>query len=99
MVLESVGVGDLFQEATVKISQREARRLKRRVALLEQERRDQRNRWATDWPGGVHLGHIAREIDFLTGRIDAAQMLGHAVVVRQEANGRINFYALSLPKA
>ena len=83
----------------MKISQREARRLKRRVALLEQERCDQRNRWCSGaWPGGVHLGWIKRDVDWITGLLDAAQMLGHAIVVRQESNGRINFYALSLPK-
>ena len=80
------------------ISQREARRLKRRVEELEHERRSQRARWASDYPGGVMLGRLTRDKDWLTGRIDGAHMLGHAVVVRQDESGAIAFHALPLPQ-
>lgn len=80
----------------MKISQAEARRLKRRVVELEDERRAQRRRWASEYPGGVHLGSLSRNKDWLTGRIDGAHMLGHAVVIRQNDDGDLHFFALPL---
>lgn len=82
----------------MKISQAEARRLRRRVAELEKAENDRRNRWSLDYPEGAHLGSVRRDSDWLTGRIDAARMLGHAVVVTQEENATIRFYALPLPR-
>lgn len=80
------------------ISQAEARRLKKRVKQLEEERKRQLNRWASEYPGGVFLGRVSRTKDWLTGRIDAAHMLGHAVVVRQSEAGEISFHALPIAK-
>ena len=42
-----------------KISQREARQLRKRVAELERQISNQRHAWAAEWPGGVHLCSIA----------------------------------------
>jgi len=78
----------------MKISQREARRLRKRVQELEKLQADQRNRWAADYPGGITLGTISRSKDWLTGRIDAARMLGHPVVVTQDYGGQLLFIAV-----
>lgn len=76
------------------ISQREAHALAKRVEELEAERNAQRNRWARDYPGGTHIGGITRERDWLSGRIEAARMLGHAIVATEDNDGTIKFYAL-----
>lgn len=81
----------------MKISQREAHALKRRVKELGWEQNRQRYRWAADFPGGVLLGKLPRNSDWLTGRIDAARTLGHAVVVTQE-DSTVSFHALPLSK-
>jgi hypothetical protein len=76
------------------ISQREARRLEKRVYELEQERNNQRRSWCRDYSGGINLGFLARERDWLSGRIESARMLGHAIVVIESSDGTLNFYAL-----
>jgi hypothetical protein len=79
------------------ISQREARRLRKRVAALEREERERRFRWVETYPGGTHLGTITMPRDWLVGRIEAARLLGHAVVVTVPTNnGEIRVYALPL---
>ena len=79
------------------ISQREARRLKKRVEELEQVISDQRNRWSSKYPGGIHIGTVTMERDWFIGRIEAARMMRHAVVATvPENNGKIEFYALPL---
>ena len=83
----------------MKISQREAARLKRRVLeLLEQEGR-RRQAWVRDYPGGTHLGTISMERGYLVGRIEAARMLGHAVVVTEQNDGQLRLYALPVGKS
>ena len=77
----------------MKISQREARRLKARVRQLETERTEQRNKWIRDYPGGIPLGNITRERDWLSGRIEAARLLNHPVVVT-EGEGKLYFFAV-----
>lgn len=77
-----------------KISQREAVRLQKRVAALEAIITEQRKRWTGDYPGGVHIGTVNRERDNLAGRIEAARMLGHAVIVIEQNTGTLEFYAL-----
>lgn len=79
------------------ISQREARRLKKRVEELEQIINGQRNRFARSYPGGTHIGTVTMERDWFLGRIEASRMLGHAVVATvHDNNGKIEFYALPL---
>ena len=79
------------------ISQREAGRLKKRVERLEGIIKSQRNKWAADYPGGTHLGTITRDRDWFSGRIESARLLGHAVVVIEQSDGVMRFYALPLP--
>ena len=80
------------------ISQREAHALAKRVTKLESERDAQRTRWAQSYPGGVSLGMVTRDRDWLSGRMEAAHLLGHAVVATTGNDGNIQFYALPLPK-
>ena len=77
-----------------KISQRAARRLQSRVYELENTLNRQRSKWVVDYPGGVHLGYITRDRDWLSGRIEAARLLGHAIVATEGDDGHLHFYAL-----
>lgn len=80
------------------ISQREARRLRARVVELEGVIDQQRRRWRGDFPGGTYIGTCNRDRDWISGRIEAARMLGHAVVVTTSDDGSIRFFALPLAK-
>ena len=80
------------------ISQREAHQLEKRVEELERERDQQRSRWASSYPGGKHLGSITRERDWFAGMLEGAAMLNHAIVAKPNDAGKIDFYALALPK-
>ena len=82
----------------MKISQNETRRLRRRVRELEEVLDGQRRSWSNDWPGGRMLGSIIRDRAWLTGRIEGARILGHAVVVTTTDDGKLSFRALPLPK-
>lgn len=77
------------------ITQREARRLQRRVELLEELIRSERSRYSAMWPGGVHLATINPDAS-LHATVNTARVLGHAVVCTVEA-GRIKFFALPHP--
>ena len=77
----------------MKISQREARRLRKRVDELETQRRQERSSWARDYPGGQHLGSLTLKADWFRGRLEAAQLLKHPIVVRQ-SGAECMFYAL-----
>lgn len=83
-----------------RFSQREARRLRKRVDELESQIRKQHNNWSSDWPGGVHIGSISWAArDITVARIETARKLGHAVVATDADDGkRIEFRALPLPE-
>lgn len=80
------------------ITQAEARRLKKRVQELEDIIDRQRSKWVADYPGGVGLGTLQRPDDWLRGRIEGARLLGHAVVVTEDNNGKLRFFALPAAK-
>lgn len=83
----------------MEISQREAQRLRKRVEALEAQITGQRSRYVSAWPGGTHIGTIPLERSFLSGRVEAARMLGHAVVITSPNNdGKLELYALPLPE-
>jgi hypothetical protein len=68
----------------VKISQREARRLRAQVKVREENDRKLRNGWLQEWPDGVHLLTVAK--DEMIGEEDVAivrtaRRLGHPVMV------------------
>ena len=76
-----------------KISQREARELKKRCYELEGILDCQRSGWARNYPGGVHIAsvHVPPEAYAI---IKTARLLGHAVVVVQTENEAAMLFAL-----
>lgn len=66
--------------ARTKISQREARRLKRRVEELESMMSRQRSRWASDFPGGVHIATLQSVDPCVLACLKTARKLKNAVV-------------------
>ena len=80
-----------------KISQAEARRLRRRVSRLEQILFDQRAYWKNDWPGGVHLDTISIN-ETEQAIIRTARKLQYAVVVTQVNDKQIELYACEVDK-
>lgn len=80
-----------------KISQREARRLRKRIAELEKQERDRGNAWCQDWPNGIRIGEVALSAESqLTGAILTARKLNHAVVASCNEQGRVTFHAMRL---
>ena len=77
----------------MKISQREARRLKKRVEELEQQRRQERMACTRNYPGGQHLGSLTLGADLFRGRLEGAQLLQHPLVVVLDG-AQCKFYAL-----
>lgn len=79
-----------------RISQREARRLRRRVQRLEMILENQRKTWSQDYIGT----EIARH-QFITGAVPdvvrTARKLGHAVVVIGNDTETVRFVALQHP--
>ena len=64
-----------------KISQREARRLKKKVTELENILDMQQGRWSSDWPSSTQIGRL-KNIDPVTKTmVGTARVLHHAVVV------------------
>jgi len=66
---------------TKPISQAEARRLKKRVAFLENEKRLMFNRYRDDYPGGVWARQFTCN-DETVAALDMATKLGCALVAR-----------------
>lgn len=77
----------------MKISQREARRLKKRVQELEALHAQQRMRWGSEYPGGIKLGKVKLSRDWFMGRIEATRLLGHAIIITESEN-ELHFYAV-----
>lgn len=79
------------------ISQREARKLKRRVAELELQNNDRLRRWSSEWPGGASICSAKwDEFARVPVAIRTARALRHAVVVTVDDTGLVNFLALPL---
>lgn len=81
----------------MKFSQREARRLQKRVDELEKQLNDQRYAWAREWPGGTHLGTIDCTSKIYDTQVLVARKLGHAVVLTYHQADKLEMYALPLP--
>lgn len=79
------------------ISQREARRLRKRVEALEARQREQMRSWSSEYPGGVHLDSI--EVSPAEYAIVAtARKLGHAVVLTTDKQNWVRVYGIRLDK-
>ena len=78
------------------ISQREARRLKKRVAVLESDEQMRRHAWASAWPGGTEIVRAdMTHAPIVTASIQTARTLGHGVVVLVDG-GQLRFIALQV---
>lgn len=76
----------------MKISQREARALRKRVKELEDQRENERNAWRMKFPG-VHIGNLTRDKDWFWGACRTARRLGRVLVVTVTEDGKFCFYA------
>lgn len=84
-----------------RISQREARRLRKRVEELERQQNQQRSRWAQEFVGGTQIatdqhGNAQSPVPVA---VRTARMLRHAVVVVGDETANLRFFALPLPEA
>lgn len=80
------------------ISQREAKRLQKRVDELELAEQGRFKRWGSDYAGGVNICSIDAGRDGpVHVAIKTARLLKHAVVVTADDAGRVYFYALPAP--
>ena len=79
-----------------KISQREARRLQKRVSELMQQEADRRRAWAQEWFGGVNIATIKYDDPYhsVPVSVRTARKLGHAVVVVGDDGGNLRLMAL-----
>ena len=84
----------------MKISQREARKLRKRVVALEHELEVQRRVWSQEYIGGVEIGSIVWESrdDPRVTAVRTARKLNHAVVVVGNDGGTLRLIALPHPK-
>ncbi len=79
-----------------KISQAEARRLRKRVELLEREQESRENNWASDWPAGVRICSVTFTPE-VQAHVTTARALKHAVVIVPSGNSAA-LYACNLRK-
>lgn len=86
--------------ASQRISQREARKLRKRVVELEGAIQSQRRWWSHEWLGGVSIASATWNDPNATTpvAIRTARRLAHAVVATVDDAGTVNFVALPLPK-
>lgn len=78
-----------------RISQREARRLAKRVLELERRQSAQRSMWSQEYFGGVNITSVKYDsIGSVVSAIRTARALGHAVVVIADSDGTLRFMAL-----
>lgn len=82
-----------------KITQAEARRLKRRINQLESIESERRRRYLRDYPGGVNIATSKYSDDksFLPAIINNSRQLGHAVVVVADG-ATLHYYAIPHPE-
>ena len=76
-----------------KISQREARRLRKRVHELEQQEFTRNRSWSSEYPGGVHLDTITVRVEEWW-TVKTAVALGHAVVVKPDSDKKLRVYGM-----
>ncbi|MGE0594575.1 MAG: hypothetical protein AB7G23_02920 [Vicinamibacterales bacterium] len=76
-----------------RISQREARRLKARVATLESLMASQREVWRHEFPGGVHIASTTLG-EVSSAKLNTARALGHFIVATTRGTGEVFFYAV-----
>lgn len=82
-----------------KISQREAHRLRKKVATLVGQEEARRRVWGEEWFGGVNIATVTYDpAHAVLVAIQTARRLRHAVVVIGDDSGTLRFMALPLAK-
>jgi hypothetical protein len=76
----------------MKISQREARRLRKRVKELEQQARTMHVNWGAPY-GGIAIATWTLTKDVWYGKLLGAKMCGKVLIARVADNGEVSFYA------
>lgn len=77
----------------MKISQREARRLRLHVQRLTRQLDRERHRWSSDWGDGwVNIETISVEASTYA-KVNTARLLKHAIIVLPTENSCLRFYA------
>ena len=76
------------------ISQREAHRLRKRVAELEARNTHNLNRWALDWCGGIHIDRIVVSNTEVNIARTARALSFAIVVIPSMAEDRFDLYAV-----
>lgn len=77
----------------MKISQREANKLRKRVAVLEKILDDQKRSWSSEWPGGVNIDTL-NVTDTEWYIVATARKLGHAVILTCAEPQKLLVYAV-----
>lgn len=72
------------------ISQREARRLQKRVQQLERDQSTRVHSWRRDYPGGINVCTIRLDVE-ATQRLYTAQLLGFALVTKYDSGQALIF--------
>lgn len=81
------------------ISQREARRLRKRVEELEIQEQTRLSRWSSEWMGGTVIVYAKwKPQDSIPVAVRTARALNHAVVATADNDGTVRFHALPLAK-
>lgn len=81
----------------MKISQVDARKLKRRVQELERILEHQRAAWCCDYPGGTHIATVEMpDASHTPTAVRVARKLGHSVVVI-DSDRQLLLYAMPHP--
>jgi hypothetical protein len=76
----------------MKISQREARRMRKELKALHERDAARERSWSSDYPGGIHIATSSPNAD-VVAIIKTARKLGHAVVAMADDLGKILYYA------
>ncbi len=80
----------------MRISQREARRLRKANTELLREREEMLHAFASEWPQGIHIGAVDLDAA-VRAAIHTARKLGHGVAVTLNS-GVAQFYAIRVSK-
>ena len=75
------------------ISQREARRLQKKLTILQEHEWSRARAWSSAYPGGVQIDTLTVLKEEHTA-IQTAWMLGHAVIVKPDKPNVIYVYAV-----
>lgn len=77
----------------MKISQNEARRLRKRVTELETHQETRLRRWSCAYPGGIHIDTI-KVTNQEACIVATAVRLGHTIIVKEGSNDELYIYAV-----